>query len=258
MPRLSEARWQQLRQQLVGAGLDTPEWTASDLNDAGLALLELLAFVAEEIGARAALLPGRAEPAVRRLSDAVAGIDRQLTRGSAAADGTDVWSGTRRVHYFDGQLLTARDFADEQHYHLERRRRYLQLLHGAGVVSGLEVSVSPEGTGVLVSPGAAIVSTGNEVHVCGKVVLHPEPGPDLLFVIVHHIEREVDPSLQVSGAALTPTRIEEGGRVATSKAIPADGLAIARVAPSPTGWTVDGRFRVHRFPPLEPPYEEDA
>ena len=45
-----------------------------------------------------------------------------------------------RVRYFDGQLLTARDFLDEQRYHRTVARRHAAFLHDHGTVCGLKVA----------------------------------------------------------------------------------------------------------------------
>jgi hypothetical protein len=68
----------------------------------------------------------------------------------------------QRVHFFEGQLLTAKDFQDEQAYHLEKHRLHNRLFHASGVVSGLEVGEA-WGTMVLVRPGVAIDGLGREI-----------------------------------------------------------------------------------------------
>ncbi len=78
--------------------------------------------------------------------------------------GDEAYRTPLRVRYFDGQLLTAQDFHDEQQYHLEKQRLHNRLLHGAGIVTGLEVG-GVEGTTVQVSPGLAFDSHGREIIV---------------------------------------------------------------------------------------------
>src|SRR3981189_3642305 len=75
-----------------------------------------------------------------------------------------------RLRFFDGQLLTAKDFQAEQDYQIAKRRLHNRMLHGVGVVNGLAVSVD-DGTGtvVLVSPGFALDCNGNEILVEGPV-----------------------------------------------------------------------------------------
>jgi hypothetical protein len=73
----------------------------------------------------------------------------------------------KRVRYFAGQLLTAADFEAEQRYFLERHRRHNRLLHGWGVVSGLEVSSDGNrGGSVRVGPGFALDCVGDEIVLC--------------------------------------------------------------------------------------------
>ena len=51
---------------------------------------------------------------------------------------------TERNRYFTGKLLVARDLVQEQAYFLGRHRLHNRLLHGWGVVCGLEVYPHPE------------------------------------------------------------------------------------------------------------------
>jgi hypothetical protein len=52
----------------------------------------------------------------------------------------------------------------EQRYHIDKRRLLNRMLHGGGVVAGLEVA-REDGT-VTVAPGFAIDSCGREILVC--------------------------------------------------------------------------------------------
>ncbi|MCU1656713.1 MAG: hypothetical protein JWO57_1369 [Pseudonocardiales bacterium] len=66
-----------------------------------------------------------------------------------------------RVNYFDGQLLSADDFRTEQHYHRSMRYLHNRMLHGSGIVDGLDVEDA--GGAVLVRPGVAIDALGREL-----------------------------------------------------------------------------------------------
>ncbi len=73
----------------------------------------------------------------------------------------------KRVRYFDGQMLTAQDFNQDQAYFVEQNRRHNRTLHGYGTVCGLAVSArrTAEGSEVTVSPGLAIDPVGREIRV---------------------------------------------------------------------------------------------
>jgi hypothetical protein len=86
-----------------------------------------------------------------------------------------------RLRYFHGQPLSALDFRREQAYHLEKARLHNRLLHGWGIVCGLDVAVTakedcgpeendPTSTEVIVLSGSAIDCAGYEI-----VVRHPRP-----------------------------------------------------------------------------------
>jgi hypothetical protein len=71
------------------------------------------------------------------------------------------------VRYFPRQLLTADDMRTEQAYFRQKQRRHNRLLHGWGVVCGLEVVADPA-TGPLVvnvCPGYALGPCGDEIYL---------------------------------------------------------------------------------------------
>jgi len=74
-------------------------------------------------------------------------------------------AGLERVRYFARQLITAEDMRAEQQYFLERLRRHNRLLHGWGVVCGLEVQPAPASApwGVRITPGCALSPQGDEI-----------------------------------------------------------------------------------------------
>ncbi|MEN6350354.1 MAG: hypothetical protein ABFD08_13300 [Syntrophomonas sp.] len=73
-----------------------------------------------------------------------------------------------RNRYFYGKLLTVRDFEIEQKYNNDKRRLTNRLLHGCGIVSGLQVVYVDEKT-VSVEPGIAIDGSGREIVVSSPV-----------------------------------------------------------------------------------------
>jgi hypothetical protein len=74
----------------------------------------------------------------------------------------------KRLNYFTHQFLREQDFKDEQAYHLDMRRRHNQLLHGWGIVEGLEVQRKGERE-ITISPGTAIDRDGREIIVLSPV-----------------------------------------------------------------------------------------
>ena len=69
-----------------------------------------------------------------------------------------------RNNYFYGKLLTSRDFEDEQNYMNNKRRLVNRVLHGAGIVYGLDV-VAVDESSVVIQSGLALDSSGREIVV---------------------------------------------------------------------------------------------
>jgi phage tail-like protein len=88
------------------------------------------------------------------------------TRDPCAHD--DVQGAPERPRYFEGKLLSEDDLNDEQEYHRSKRRVHNRLLHGWGVVAGLDVTAGESQSRVVLSPGYALDPCGNEILV-------PEP-----------------------------------------------------------------------------------
>ena len=69
-----------------------------------------------------------------------------------------------RNHYFYGKLLTVRDFELEQKYFNNKRRVLNRLMHGVGVVAGLDV-VHLDDQSISLEAGMALDSYGREIVV---------------------------------------------------------------------------------------------
>ena len=69
-----------------------------------------------------------------------------------------------RNHYFYGKLLTVRDFEEEQKYFNDKRRLTNLLLHGSGVVAGLDIIKIDDKT-ISVEAGLAVDYQGREIIV---------------------------------------------------------------------------------------------
>jgi hypothetical protein len=80
----------------------------------------------------------------------------------------------QRPHYYDGQLLLARDFIAEQSYHIRARQNHNRLLYyDWGVVRGLAVTLAQERS-VRVAAGAAIDEDGNDIRLDESSVIELE------------------------------------------------------------------------------------
>jgi len=75
-----------------------------------------------------------------------------------------------RNNYFYGKLLTVRDFETEQTYFNNKRRLINRLLHGGGVVTGLQVVAVDDKT-ITVEPGVALDYFGREIVVTSPITM---------------------------------------------------------------------------------------
>jgi len=71
----------------------------------------------------------------------------------------------RRLRYFHGMLLDEKDFREEQQYHANKRRLLNRMLHGSGVVCGLDLKGRKGKKSIQVTPGLALDCSGNEIWV---------------------------------------------------------------------------------------------
>jgi hypothetical protein len=71
----------------------------------------------------------------------------------------------KKVRYFHGQLLSDRDFTEEQIYLNEKRKLHNRMLHGWGIVCGLEIEAIPDIEKIRIKKGLALDCAGNEIFV---------------------------------------------------------------------------------------------
>jgi hypothetical protein len=143
---------------------------------------------------------------------------------------------SQRIRYFTGRHMTARDFRDGDEYHRTHRLLHNRVLHGTGVVCGLDVRVhwNPDCVSdrVIVRCGLAIDCCGREIVVPKDVVTRPmpwtegpktgdekHPAPDPRYVLIlclSYCERPIEkvPVLYNENACASPEmedgRIQEG------------------------------------------------
>ena len=75
------------------------------------------------------------------------------------------FNGLKKNRYFHGQLLRDRDFREEQVYRDTKRKMHNRLLHGYGVVNGLEMNRVGTTNDITIAKGFALDHAGNEIYV---------------------------------------------------------------------------------------------
>lgn len=142
----------------------------------------------------------------------------------------------RRLRYFHGMLLDDKDFLAEQAYHAAKRRLLNRMLHGSGVVCGLDLNGKIGAKWLEVTPGLALDCCGNEIWVnkprqfdiadllppkkrpkeADKECVDPNEGgqsPKKYYLGIRYDEKETDPvSVYLPGAGCEE-RACEGSRV---------------------------------------------
>lgn len=169
----------------------------------------------------------------------------------------------RRNRYFHGQLLSAKDFQDEQTYFRNKQCLHNRLLHGSGIVTGLAVSIHRDR--IRVESGLALDCAGRELCV-PKVVEFSLPTSGVsAYLGLAYMERAfrktpIAAANDISGRARREaTRIEEGFRLHWESANPfsAHGrsggrwhacgkehsVPIVRLRHSRNRWRLDPTFR---------------
>lgn len=259
--RLDDEHWMRLGRDLGrSAARAAPAWTDANAHDPGTTIASLAAFLAEQLTHRIDTLgPGGLE-AVRRLvrnADALATAIETST--GAAANVECASAGLRRVRFLAGRLLDAEDLQAEQDYVVARLGRRNRLLHGAGIVAGLEVTLDPGDDApptLAIGPGLAFDPTGREIHVDAPCRLTLPASGERFWVLLRFDERPCR-SVPVSdlpndageAAPTQPTRIVESFTATLSATPDADAVSVARVQRARGRWRIDARFkapRVHR------------
>jgi len=261
---LSDDEWAALARGLRRAAVRAaPGWTDANAHDPGVSVLELLAYALDELAYRNDRVSDDARVIARRVAErarALAGGDGTSddvgttgAAGSGRADGALV-----RPRFFSGQLLTADDFTAAQDYVRQRFDRRNRLLHGAGVVEGLAVSIGDDGDGaahVVVAPGLAFDRFGREIFVgCAARVAVGGDAPALV-VSLSYAERTTrtatatfagDDAGVHGDLAAQATRVLETFAVSLGATPADDAVPIARLRRWRGRWRLDPRFRAAR------------
>jgi hypothetical protein len=144
----------------------------------------------------------------------------------------------QRNAYFDGLLLTARDFTSEQDYHRGHRQIHNALLHGTGTVCGLKIVAHPSED---CRREFAVLEPGYALDCCGQEIVVPRR---VLIPIKQIIDADPDLAAALTGEAdlfIAIRRCDEG-----AEAVP-QILPGCEGADGPTRW---GRVEIPARPQL--------
>lgn len=164
----------------------------------------------------------------------------------------------KRPSYFSGQLLTADDFRAEQEYHIQARWQHNRMLHGYGIVVGLEVGVQENDAGstqVFVAPGFALDGWGREIVLTESVSIYLPGDRHDLTLFVKYVETRDDDEKSIAPAQHNAPIVEsaqvtfepsssERGIAPTTRADYA--IPIARLRRPHQQWQRDKNFRPPR------------
>jgi hypothetical protein len=162
-------------------------------------------------------------------------------------------TGLTRNRYFAGKVLTEHDLTTEQHYMREQVRLHTLHLHGWGIASGLNVSVTNDMRGIIVSPGMAIDRYGRQLVVNGLIAIELPSEHRPWWLTFTYTERETDPvPIPSGGDRVQNSHIEEGVRISYQKDNPWTpdkedpsgedySIAIAKLEWKRTRWQIAAR-----------------
>jgi len=158
-----------------------------------------------------------------------------------------------RLRFFNGRILTARDFALEQDYFRGKQRLHNRELHGFGIVTGLKVSV--DAGKVVVAAGLALDCEGNELVLAANEILSvPAASLQTAYVNLNFVEQELNKDTTNEATIIREAVVADFGAqnfnfrhghlrqrwLACGDCHP---LTIARLRKSPGGWRIDRRYR---------------
>ncbi len=128
-----------------------------------------------------------------------------------------------RNRFFYGKLLTVRDFEAEQRYVNDKRRMINRLLHGAGVVCGLQVVAVDDKT-ISLETGLALDYSGREIVVSSPVTqklsmiegFTANEAAKNLYLCIAYDERGKEPVYSVAGSSTRADEMAEYNRIQES------------------------------------------
>ncbi|MCK6619946.1 MAG: hypothetical protein HUU32_08285 [Calditrichaceae bacterium] len=150
-------------------------------------------------------------------------------------------SNIQRVRYFKRQLLTARDFQDEQNYLVEMHRRHAKRL-SFGVIEGLKVTYVASQGAFKIAPGSAVDNQGREMVVGEEGLLVAGFDPLKPYLGIEYAEEETCVGNSVCEGVSKNNRIAECPTARWDEAPDGKGsrITLAWIVP-----TAGGGFEVH-------------
>ena len=171
----------------------------------------------------------------------------------------------KRINPFQGLVLDADTWRDEQDYHRNQQKLHTLAFHGTGIVEGLEVQASqPPNLSLVISPGMAIDTEGNVIVV--QESQHYSLGAKNkgeVYLIIQY--REVPAAPSSTSEEGQATRILEAYRIREITRLPdepclelarldfdpsIESITDARAHSNPTLNEIDLRFRQSAKAPL--------
>ena len=173
-----------------------------------------------------------------------AGAAGHVAVSTSAAD--DDLQALERPQYYTGKLLTAADFEAEQAYVIGRLNRHNRLLHGIGIVRGLEVTAGLDG--IVLSPGLALDRLGREIVIGGPQSLPLPVNCRAVLLLVSYAETLTGFESVLAGPAgdgtVVAARVKESFAWRYASVPAPDEVPVARLA------CVRGHWRAQPQPQL--------
>jgi len=246
MRTLSKEQWQSLASAMAREMTRVvPDWTTHNTHDPGITVLELLSYALTELQYRSNTLDANGRALARHVA--------QLADSLVAFAGTDDCPpGPQRVNFFAGQLLSAADFTAEQDYLRRKTHRRNRELHGAGVVTGLHVTLERTGSNaqVVIAAGLALNARGEEIEVSVPTSLPLPAQGKALLVLLHYAEQPCRPIPALANdpqvdprAAVHFSRITETFSANLAPSADDTAVALARVTFGRGRWALDRKFK---------------
>jgi hypothetical protein len=161
-----------------------------------------------------------------------------------------------RPNFFNGRILTAADFAQEQQYLRDKSKRHNRTLHGFGIISGLKVNA--RAGQIKIAPGVALDCEGNELIVnCEQSIAVPaakENGNSISYLQLRFVENvagssaggEAQTIVEAVEFSLSDENLNRGHRHVRARWLACGqchALTIAKLKCSAGHWRVERGYR---------------